>query len=174
MLFPAPKERKSAFFIRFSPEVYGIREHPNQKPSSISEERGEGVYVFGQTPGAQSSHHPHTSFGFIRFWSRVRYRLLSEVSDVYEARGWADSVRGLKKYGGVVVVWNWKKKKTKTVRGSGFAIDVEKFPGSLVSHVWPECKWAEGAWWQISQQMTICLIFFSACSPPLFCHLPCG
>lgn len=168
MLSHVPKERKSAFFIRFSPEVYVSVE--TKKPSTISEGRAEGVCFWvregrggGQTPGAQSSHHPHTSFGFIRFWSRIRYWLLSEDSDVYDARGCVDSVDGVKKYDRV---WWWgiwkrkRKKKKKTVRGSRFARDVEKLPGSLVIHVWPECKWAKGARWQISQQMTICLIFF--------------
>lgn len=40
---------------------------------------------------------------------------------------------------------------------------VEKSVGSLVGHVWPECKCSKGARWEISRQMTICLIFFSHC-----------
>lgn len=40
---------------------------------------------------------------------------------------------------------------------------VEKLAGSLVGHVWPECKCSKGARWEISRQMTICLIFFSHC-----------
>lgn len=34
---------------------------------------------------------------------------------------------------------------------------------SSVSHVWPQCKCAKGAQREISQQMTICLIFFLHC-----------
>lgn len=78
--------------------------------------------------------------------------------------GCVDSVDGVKKYGGVWRCGIWKRKKKKEIKwGSEFARDGEKLPGSLVSHVWPECKWTKGARWQISQQMTICLIFFLQC-----------
>lgn len=79
--------------------------------SSISHSRGPGLGLGregGQTEETQGhlvaapSRHHHTSFGFIPFLnfaeSRVRYRLRSDVSDVYDAPGRLKSADGVEKY----------------------------------------------------------------------------
>lgn len=83
--------------------------------SSISHSRGPGLGLgrgvggggeqteetHGHLVAAPSRHH-HTSFGFIPFLnfaeSCVRYRLRSDVSDVYDALGRLKSADGVEKY----------------------------------------------------------------------------
>lgn len=104
--------------------------------------------------------HPILNFG----GSCIRYRLHSEDPDIYDALGRMKSVDGVKKSGRVWWHGIWKKKAAGGMWGTTFMQkEEEKLVGSLVSHVWPECKCAKGARWEISQQMTICLIFLLLC-----------
>lgn len=79
--------------------------------SSISQSRGPGLGVGrdgGQTEQTQGhlvvapSRHHHTSFGFIPFLnfaeSCVRYRVHSDVPDVYDALGRMKSADGVYDY----------------------------------------------------------------------------